>query len=144
MKIERLVMIVLIVFVVYMGGVFVYGFVQKQQKESQIENMNTQNSQQATTPSVQPEPTTPAITNTTLTDAEVAKHSTKNDCYIIISDQVYDVGAFLDLHPAGADLIVPFCGSDATRAFETQNRSRGSHSQSARNMLQRYLIGPLQ
>ena len=30
---------------------------------------------------------------------EVAKHSTKEDCWLIINEEVYDVTEFMDIHP---------------------------------------------
>lgn len=146
MKIERIVMIVLIVFVAFMSTVFIYGFLQKQQKESELKKLengtlldnNSTNNQVQNTESS-------SNTSPALTTQEVSKHNTLNDCYIIIAGQVYNVGAFLDLHPGGADLIVPYCGKDASQAFATQGgRRNGGHSQGASNILKQYLLGPLQ
>jgi L-lactate dehydrogenase (cytochrome) len=45
---------------------------------------------------------------------EVAKHNTRDDCWVIISGQVYDVTDFLDQHPGGANVILQQAGDDAT------------------------------
>ena len=75
---------------------------------------------------------------------EVAKHDSSKDCWLIISNNVYDVSSFLSEHPGGSSMIVKYCGKEATKAFETQDRGfRGGHSSSAKQMLGDYLIGTL-
>lgn len=49
---------------------------------------------------------------------EIAKHSTKQDCWVIVHGQVYDVTDFIDQHPGGAGIILKYAGKDATKAFE--------------------------
>ncbi len=45
---------------------------------------------------------------------EVAKHNTRDDCWVIISGQVYDVTDFLEMHPGGVGVILQQAGQDAT------------------------------
>ena len=52
------------------------------------------------------------------TPEEVAKHSTEEDCWLIISGAVYDVSSFLRSHPGGILPVLPFAGKDATAVFE--------------------------
>jgi len=56
--------------------------------------------------------------NTLFTYAEVATHNTRNDCWVIIHDKVFDLSAFLDEHPGGSGIILKYAGRDATTAFE--------------------------
>ena len=49
--------------------------------------------------------------------ADVAKHNTKSDCWIIIKNKVYDVTNFLNDHPGGAGALQAFQGVDATDGF---------------------------
>ncbi|KAJ5856999.1 hypothetical protein N7455_007893, partial [Penicillium solitum] len=51
--------------------------------------------------------------------SEVAKHTTINNCWVIINDNVYDVTEFLKKHPGGAKIILAHAGRDATKAFES-------------------------
>jgi len=52
-----------------------------------------------------------------ITMAEVAKHTTKNDCWVVVSGQVLDVTSFLSEHPGGELAILTFAGKDATEEF---------------------------
>ena len=73
------------------------------------------------------------------TMADVAKHNSSTDCWIVLnSTEVYNVTSFLSVHPAGAAPITPYCGADATTAF---NNVR--HSSSAVAMEATYLVGNL-
>ncbi len=69
--------------------------------------------------------------------AEVAKHATKDDCWIAIEDRVYDVTDYVKngFHPGG-DAIVNGCGKDTTQMFS-------KHSEKARKLLQNYTTGLL-
>lgn len=57
-------------------------------------------------------------TNAQIIDsANIAKHNTSRDCWLIISGKVYNVTNFLSSHSGGASAITPYCGKDATAAF---------------------------
>lgn len=68
---------------------------------------------------------------------EVAKHADKDDCWLVIDNKVYDVTAYAQsgFHP-GKDTILNGCGKDATEMFS-------QHSEKARLLLSKYLIGNL-
>lgn len=53
----------------------------------------------------------------TFTRAEVAKHNTENDCWIIIDGAVYNVTTFAQLHPGGAQILIDLGGKDVTGMF---------------------------
>jgi len=73
------------------------------------------------------------------TAAQVAQHNGSTDCWIILNNtEVYNVTAFLSLHPAGPSPITPYCGKNATAAFNAVG-----HSSSAVAMEATYLIGNL-
>ncbi|KAL3751507.1 hypothetical protein ACJRO7_012354 [Eucalyptus globulus] len=69
---------------------------------------------------------------------EASQHNTKEDCWIVIDDKVYDVSSYMDEHPGGDDVILETVGKDATDGFED-----AGHSDEAREMLQNFCIGEL-
>ncbi|KAJ2681944.1 Cytochrome b5 [Coemansia spiralis] len=71
--------------------------------------------------------------------AEIAKHNTRKDIWIVISNNVYDVTGFLEEHPGGEEVILEYAGRDATEAFEDIG-----HSDDARDMLKEFMIGKLE
>merc|ERR1712151_454639 len=52
-----------------------------------------------------------------MTMAEVAKHTTKEDCWVVVSGQVLNVTNFLGEHPGGELAILTFAGKDASEEF---------------------------
>ena len=48
----------------------------------------------------------------------ISTHTTRQSCWLVIRDQVYDVTGFLPHHPGGAEVILGTAGRDATAAFE--------------------------
>lgn len=90
-----------------------------------------------------PPPTTPTSTPTPgLTYAAVAQHASPADCWLVISNRVYDVTSYLKKHPGGAETITPWCGKESTEAFQTEDGA-GSHSTRAYRDLEAYDIGGL-
>ncbi|XP_043717195.1 cytochrome b5 [Telopea speciosissima] len=69
---------------------------------------------------------------------DVAKHSQIKDCWLIISGKVYDVTSFMDDHPGGSEVLLSSTGKDATNDFEDVG-----HSESAREMMEKYIIGEI-
>merc|ERR1739847_50346 len=49
--------------------------------------------------------------------AEVAKHITKEDCWVVVNGNVMDVTNFLKDHPGGELAILTFAGKDASEEF---------------------------
>ncbi|ALC41660.1 Cyt-b5, partial [Drosophila busckii] len=74
----------------------------------------------------------------TFTRAEVAKHNTNKDTWLLIHNNIYDVTAFLNEHPGGEEVLIEQAGKDATENFEDVG-----HSNDARDMMKKYKIGEL-
>merc|ERR1711920_1191029 len=49
--------------------------------------------------------------------AEVAKHTNKTDCWVVVNGQVLNVTSFLKEHPGGDLAILTFAGRDASEEF---------------------------
>ena len=82
------------------------------------------------------------IPNVKLTLPEISKHDSAADCWLIINNKVYNVTDFLSGHPGGIETIIPYCGKDATAAFNTKDLPNPKpHSKSASSMLDQYYLG---
>lgn len=62
---------------------------------------------------------------------EIARHSTPSDAWIVISNKVYNVTSFLDMHPGtqitkagGSRVMLPFLGKDATAIFNQYHKAQ--------------------
>jgi cytochrome b involved in lipid metabolism len=55
--------------------------------------------------------------NKVYTWAEIAKHNTATDCWVVVNGQVLDVTSFLADHPGGKGAIMLYAGKDATAEF---------------------------
>jgi hypothetical protein len=76
-----------------------------------------------------------------MTMAEVARHDTAGDCWMVVEGVVYDVTAWIPAHPGGAG-ITRGCGKDATWYWQHRQGDEG-HSDMAAQVLQAYRLGAL-
>ena len=58
----------------------------------------------------------------TYTMEEVALHSSKEDCWVVVQGAVYDVTEFLPIHPGGGAILASQGGKDATDFFTELHR----------------------
>ena len=70
------------------------------------------------------------------TMAEVAKHGTRADCWVVLDGRAYDVTKFIDVHPGGVGPMVNMAGKDATDVFDNYHAARVY-----KTMLSPYLMG---
>ncbi len=61
-----------------------------------------------------------------ITREEVSKHNEPGDCWLIYKGKVYDFTNYLENHPPGASLIIPFCGESVDQVEETHVPSYSS------------------
>ncbi|BGO90255.1 RHTO0S03e04896g1_1 [Rhodotorula toruloides] len=54
-----------------------------------------------------------------LTAAEVAKHNSKGDLWVVIDSQVWDISDFAEIHPGGIKVLEQNAGKDVTKLFKT-------------------------
>ena len=76
-----------------------------------------------------------------ITWQEVRKHSAKDDGWIVVHGQVYNVTDYLEGHPGGPEWILEWLGRDATQAFETKGSLGVGHSDFAKQEMQKLLVG---
>lgn len=81
----------------------------------------------------------PPLALPTLSPAEVASHCSKKSCYVLVDCNVYDVTEFLQDHPGGDGLIIPYGGKDVGAIM--RDELSHLHSESAYAILNDYLIG---
>ena len=79
---------------------------------------------------------------TALTTEEVAKHTTANDCWMIVNGKVYDLTSLVATHSGGSQQILNDCGRDGSVGFNTKYQGT-PHSGGAQSMMASYLLGDL-
>ncbi|PIW36929.1 MAG: hypothetical protein COW24_03150 [Candidatus Kerfeldbacteria bacterium CG15_BIG_FIL_POST_REV_8_21_14_020_45_12] len=128
---KKITLVALVIFTIIVVGVGILGVlfppVKSNTVPSKSANVNGVN-QGATTQSE-----TAGISKT-----EISKHSTASDCYLLINGNVYDVSAYIGVHPGGSSSITSRCGGEVTSIFTA------IHSNFAWNLLGKYYIGPLE
>lgn len=67
--------------------------------------------------------------------SELQNHNTRSDCRIEYSGNIYDITSFFGSHPGGDDVMLAYCGQDATSAYDGV-----PHSANAKILLQQYLV----
>lgn len=72
---------------------------------------------------------------------ELANHNSRSDCWIVYEGKVYDITPFFGSHPGGDAVMLPYCGADATVAFNTKGKIPANpHSENAHGLLSQYLL----
>jgi cytochrome b involved in lipid metabolism len=129
--------------VILVVGIFL--FLQKQNQESKlqeyIQNTDQNKAQEtSTTTATSSKSSTNTNLKKTYTLADVALHSTKNDCWMIVHGNVLDVTSFISMHPGGAGTITKGCGKDASDYFD---KVSGHMKGPAQALLKKLSIGEL-
>lgn len=73
---------------------------------------------------------------------EIAKHSSREDCWMAVEGKVYDVTGYIasGMHK-GKDAILMGCGKDATEIYNNRPNGSGAHSKLAREVMAKFAIG---
>ncbi|EZG55429.1 cytochrome protein [Gregarina niphandrodes] len=48
---------------------------------------------------------------------EIQKHVTRESAWMVLNGKVYDITDYLSVHPGGSEILLKFCGRDATKQF---------------------------
>lgn len=59
-----------------------------------------------------------------LTPQEVAKHCSRESCWVIVNNHAYDMTGFLDDHPGGAQAILRLAGKARGRGVDRHHMDR--------------------
>ena len=78
-----------------------------------------------------------------ITLTQVATHNSASSCWIAIDGIVYDVTTYLSSHPADPEVLLAWCGQEATQAWEDKGGIDESHTARAEAQLEQYEIGTL-
>ena len=87
----------------------------------------------------------------TYTMSEVMEHSTKEDCYLIVDNKVYNPNLdWTAVHPGGSEVFDEYCGTDITPLFVEESNGDdfsevrlGTHSKMAMVILELFYIGDI-
>lgn len=73
----------------------------------------------------------------TFTSADVAAHKDAASCYSIINGSVYDLTAWVNMHPGGKEKILSLCGANGSARFMQMHKG----GQKYMDILARFKIG---
>lgn len=76
--------------------------------------------------------------NTVYSWDEIKKHNSKDSCWFVINDEVYDLTSWLTEHPGGSAIMIRQGGKDASKMFKAIR-----HSDYAVKESKRFIIGKL-
>ncbi|MEK7609522.1 MAG: cytochrome b5-like heme/steroid binding domain-containing protein [Patescibacteria group bacterium] len=73
-------------------------------------------------PKPKPKPApTPVSATDSYTLSQIAQHGDSKSCWTTVNGGVYDITAWIDQHPGGAQAILGMCGIDASSAYNDQH-----------------------
>lgn len=80
-------------------------------------------------------------TETTFTPEEVARHSTAQDCWVIVHGKVYNVTDIPCHGGSVGSTILQSCGTDITALWDEKPGTGKPHSESAQSILDPHYLG---
>lgn len=98
-------------------GAFMFNQKDKEIISAQPETMQSTE----TSPQVQTETSLPQKEITTIPRMQVAKHNTRESCWSVINNNIYDLTSWIPKHPGGERAILQLCGIDGSEKFNGQH-----------------------
>ena len=77
-----------------------------------------------------------------ITLAEIAQHAGAASCWMAIDGLVYDITAYIARHPTSPEVLYPWCGKEATPAWDTKGGTGKSTARGRRRCLPATRSGP--
>lgn len=77
----------------------------------------------------------------TIDAAELARHNQPADCWIAIDGTVFDVTAYVDLHPSKHNEMNHYCGKDGTQPWDIKDAGKDKgkpHTRRSADFLEEY------
>lgn len=137
MKTSTIIWIIVLIIVIGIGG-WIWKTLDTYTPSTYVEETtNADGSTTTTTVNTETGTSTPGAPGYTL--AQIATHNNASSCYTAISGKVYDLSAWVNLHPGGKQAILSLCGTDGTQRFMAQHHG----AQKQMDILARYYIGNL-
>jgi len=100
-------------------------------------NMNVQQKQNTSTE----ETPIPSTVITPDMSTQLSNHNSMGNCWISYEGNNYDITSFFGSHPGGDNIMLKYCGQDATSAFNSKDKNPPiPHSGSAKSMLAPFLV----
>ncbi len=118
--------IYIILLVLILGGFILLRSDQQVEVVDETPAPSTQGNNATTTTATTTTATTTTPTGSTairFTLTQVGSHSSRTDCWVAVNGGVYNLTAWINQHPGGADRILALCGKDGSTAFNTQHGS---------------------
>lgn len=129
--------IIIVVSIVLLGALTAFGWYYLNMQKYAPESYVTQTESGEVTVNTNTGERTPEIKQFTL--ADIATHKDASSCYSAISKDVYDLTAFVNMHPGGKDKILSICGTDGTQTFMNKHKGGEKYMKT----LSRFKIGVL-
>ena len=145
---KKIILIVLILFIVFIGAGFLYFKNSSLEDESTeylnnnqnaLQNINSENKINNLATSSE-KTSQNQLVKKTYSFEEVQTHNSKQSCWSAIRGKVYDLTSWISNHPGGEKAILSICGKDGTEAFIKQHGGKDNPEKA----LSQFEIGELQ
>jgi len=145
---KKIILIVLILFIVFIGAGFLYFKNSSLEDESTeylnnnqnaLQNINSENKINNLATSSE-KTSQNQLVKKTYSFEEVQTHNSKQSCWSAIRGKVYDLTSWISNHPGGEKAILSICGKDGTEAFIKQHGGKDNPEK----VLSQFEIGELQ